>query len=159
MNEIDRLVAIEDIRALKARYFRGVDTKDWALLGEVMAEDVTCDYRGSATDPATGVNFAPAATGEPLSGSAAVIAGLQHSLAGIVSAHQGYLPELSILDEHTAEGIWAMYDTLRFPPGHELSELSGFGHYFERYQKIGRKWRIRTLKLVRIRVDIVKARG
>ena len=30
MNPIDRLIAIEEIKQLKARYFRCVDTKDWA---------------------------------------------------------------------------------------------------------------------------------
>jgi hypothetical protein len=159
MNEIGRLVSIEEIKQLKARYFRGVDTKDWALLAEVFAEDIACDYRGSATDPATGVNFAPAATTEPLAGLAAVIEGLRQSLAGLVSVHQGYLPEITVIDENAAEGVWAMYDNLRFPRGHELSELSGFGHYHETYRKVSGSWRIKTLKLVRLRVDTVSAKN
>ncbi len=29
MNDVERLLAIEDIRQLKARYYRCMDTKDW----------------------------------------------------------------------------------------------------------------------------------
>lgn len=39
MNTIDQLVAIEEIKALKARYFRCVDTKDWDGFGAVFATD------------------------------------------------------------------------------------------------------------------------
>ena len=157
MNDVSRLVAIEDIKALKARYFRGVDTRDWALLADVMAEDIIVDYRGTATDPATGINFAPDATGSTLQGRTAVIEGLRKSLDGIVSAHQGYLPEIEILSDTIASGVWAMYDVLRFPPGAPIAELFGYGHYHETYEKIDGRWRIKTLRLPRLRVDVVSA--
>jgi len=35
-------------------------------------------------------------------------------------------------------------------------ELSGFGHYHETYQKADGTWRIKTLKLTRIRMDITE---
>jgi hypothetical protein len=157
VDDVSRLVAIEDIKALKARYFRGVDTKDWALLAEVMTDDITVDYRGTATDPATGVNFAPDATGSTLQGSTVVIDGLKKSLDGIVSAHQGYLPEIEILSDTTARGVWAMYDVLRFPAGSPITELFGYGHYHETYEKSDGRWRIKTLRLPRLRVDVVPA--
>jgi hypothetical protein len=153
LDEIVRLVAIEEIKSLKARYFRGVDTKDWPLLASVFADDVICDYCGSATDPSTGVNYAPAATAAPLQGSALVIEAIKRSLHGIVSTHQGYLPEIDIVSEAEARATWGMYDALRFPPSSPLAELSGFGHYHESYEKIGGHWRIKSLKLVRLRVD------
>lgn len=37
---------IEAIRRLKARYFRCLDTKDWAQLEAVFAPDVEIDMRG-----------------------------------------------------------------------------------------------------------------
>ena len=156
MDDLARLTAIEAIKRLKAEYFRGVDTKDWMLLAEVLAEDVTVDYRGTATDPATGINYAPEATAQVIQGSAAVIEGLRRSLEGLVSAHQGYLPEIEVTSATTARGVWAMYDVLRFPPGAPLSEFSGFGHYHETYEVIGGRWRIKTLRLPRLRVDILK---
>ncbi|MGE0773669.1 MAG: nuclear transport factor 2 family protein [Sphingomonadaceae bacterium] len=155
MDDLSRLVAIEEIKTLKARYFRGVDTKDWVLLDDVMAEDIVVDYRGTATDPGTGINYAPDATGDTIQGRALVIDGLKKSLDGIVSAHQGYMPEIEILSDTEARGVWAMFDALRFPAGAPISALSGFGHYHETYQKIDGRWRIKTLRLPRLRVDVV----
>jgi hypothetical protein len=157
MDTLARLSAIEDIKQLKARYFRGVDTKDWDLMADVLAPDVTCDYRGSATDPATGVNHAPDATSGVLVGRDAVLENLRRSLNGVVSAHQGYLPEIEILDADAATGIWAMFDILRFPPAYPLRELYGYGHYYEHYVRIGGDWRIQRLRLERLRVETTPA--
>jgi hypothetical protein len=157
MDAVARLSAIEEIKLLKARYFRGVDTKDWDLLSAVLAPDVTCDYRGSATDPATGINHAPEATAGALSGRGVVLESVRRSLEGVVSAHQGYLPEIEILDANTATGIWAMFDVLRFPPGHPLRELYGYGHYYERYVRTEGHWRIQSLRLERLRVETTPA--
>ena len=37
-----------------------------------------------------------------------------------------------------------MEDMLRWPDG---TELHGYGHYHETYEKVGDTWRIKTLKL------------
>lgn len=50
-----------------------------------------------------------------------------------------------------------MHDKVRFPAGAPLSELSGFGHYRETYEKIGGRWRIKTLRVPRLRLDVVPA--
>ena len=60
MTEAERLAAIETIRTAKARYFRGVDTGDDALVRSVLAEDCVLDHRGCCTDPVTGRDFMPA---------------------------------------------------------------------------------------------------
>jgi hypothetical protein len=44
MDALARLVEIEAIKQLKARYQRAVDTKDWALMGTVLAEDARSVY-------------------------------------------------------------------------------------------------------------------
>ncbi|MGE4306888.1 MAG: nuclear transport factor 2 family protein, partial [Novosphingobium sp.] len=36
---------IEEIRKLKARYFRSLDSKDWDLYGSLFASDVVVDLR------------------------------------------------------------------------------------------------------------------
>ena len=38
MDDIARLLAMEDIRQLKARYYRCMDTKDWEGLSKVFAQ-------------------------------------------------------------------------------------------------------------------------
>ena len=46
MEAVDRLVAIEEIKALKARYFRTMDTKDWDAFAAVFAPDASMDVSG-----------------------------------------------------------------------------------------------------------------
>jgi hypothetical protein len=47
MNASDHLLAIEQIKQLKARYFRCMDTKDWAGLRSVFCDDAVFDARAS----------------------------------------------------------------------------------------------------------------
>lgn len=157
MNEIQRLMAIEDIKVTKARYFRGVDAKDEALLREVLADDVELDYRGSTTDPVTGFNPAKDATNEILRGGEHCARLIAKSLVGVVSVHHASTPEIEIIDASHARGIWPMVDRLKFAAGGPVSEMIGYGHYHETYLKERGKWRIRTLKLTRLRIDFVRA--
>ena len=47
LHAADRLIAIEEIKALKARYFRCMDTKDWdAFRRRVFAADAVVDVSG-----------------------------------------------------------------------------------------------------------------
>jgi hypothetical protein len=51
MDDLQRLVAIEDIRRLKTRYWNGFDFKDAALLRSAFADEVLIDYRVKVSDP------------------------------------------------------------------------------------------------------------
>jgi ketosteroid isomerase-like protein len=157
VNDIERLMSIEDIKITKARYFRAVDSKDEALLREVFADDVELDYRGATTDPATGLNAAEGATSEILRGGDHCARLIAKSLVGIVSVHHGSTPEIEIIDASHARGIWPMVDRLKFAAGGPVSEMIGYGHYHETYVKERGKWRIRTLKLTRLRIDFVRS--
>lgn len=46
MEAIDRLLAIEEIRNLKHKYFRAIDMADYELLSTIFTDDITVDYRG-----------------------------------------------------------------------------------------------------------------
>src|SRR5207237_171806 len=48
MTEIEILTATMAIHALKARYFRTMDSKDWAGLEAVFAPDLVADFRESS---------------------------------------------------------------------------------------------------------------
>ena len=50
MDGIERLQAIEDIKQLKARYFRCMDTKDWDGFAAVFTPDATMDVSGEMRD-------------------------------------------------------------------------------------------------------------
>ena len=127
---------LEAIKALKARYFRTMDTKDWAGMRQVFADDVVMD----TTDSGGGV----------VAGADAFLAFLQQTLAGAVTVHHGHMPEIELTSPTTATGIWALHDVIVWPDG---TRLSGDGHYHETYELVDGAWRIKTSTLTRLRVD------
>lgn len=154
MDPLERLTAIEDIKQLKARYFRAVDTKDRALLRSVFTDDATADYRGAATDPSSGINAIPGNTEAVVIGADAITEGVMASVAPLVTVHHGHTPEITLHGAASASGIWPMVDILRMPLDAPIAQLTGWGHYHETYRKEGETWKIATLHLTRLRVDI-----
>ena len=152
MNEIQRVSAIEEIRQLKARYFRGVDTCDGDLVKGILAEDCVLNYMGCCTDPATGKDFIPAMNAILRGRDSWISDGMTRF--GIVSVHQGHNFEIEFTSDSSAWGIWSMTDRLFFPPGGEFSLMTGYGHYHEAYEKIGDAWKIKTTHITRIRVEV-----
>ncbi|MCY1534355.1 Bile acid 7-alpha dehydratase [compost metagenome] len=143
MNAVDRLVAIEDIKQLKARYFRAVDSKNWQTLEAVFAPDAHFDISDDVP-------------GCVINGAAEILRVVVPSLTSAVSVHHGHCPEIEIVSGTMANGIWAMEDTLRWAEGSNspIKSLHGYGHYFETYRRINGLWRIQSLRLKRLRVDI-----
>lgn len=131
-----RLIDIEEIKRLKARYFRMVDTKDWQGWAEVFTPHAHVEFDSVVRTPAKVVRV----TGE--------------WLANATTTHVGHLPEIDIEGPETATGIWGMTDYIVFPGnGAERQGLRGSGHYRERYRKIDGSWLIEYLRLDRLRVD------
>jgi hypothetical protein len=54
---VDRLEAIEEIRALKAKYCRCVDTKDWTGFASIFTDDLVIDFGESTSHPRTKEQF------------------------------------------------------------------------------------------------------
>lgn len=153
MDALQRLIEIEAIKDLKARYFRGVDMREENTLRDVFCEDVQLDYSRACIDPQTGVNHIPGAGST--TGSDVGIAMIIETQKGMVSVHHASIPEIRILDESNAEAIWPMVDRLQFPAGSAIRELIGYGYYYDSYKKIDGEWRIQTLRVERLRIDIV----
>jgi hypothetical protein len=151
MDDIDKVIAVEQLKQLKAKYFRGVDTCDGDLVMSLLAEDCVLDYRGCCTDPMTGRDFIPAMN--------VVLRGRESwrpdgmSGLGIVSVHQGHNFEVEFTSDTTARGIWSMTDRLYFPPGSEFSLMTGYGHYRESYERVDGVWKLKTTHVTRIRVE------
>jgi uncharacterized protein (TIGR02246 family) len=128
---------IEAIKQLKARYFRTMDTKDWAGMRRVFFDDVVLDTS--------------AAGGSVVTGADEFMTFLQEVLSGAVTVHQGHMPEIEITSPMTATGIWALNDIVIWPDG---TRLTGYGHYHETYEKVGEEWKIRSSKLTRLHTDV-----
>jgi hypothetical protein len=149
------LIAVEEIKQLKARYFRGVDTGDGALVRSVLAEDCELDYRGCCVDPASGHDYFPALSIVMRGRESYTDDGLRG--AGIVSAHYGPNCEITLTGENSATGIWSMTDRLIMQPGAPYAQLLGHGHYHETYERIGGAWFIKTLRIIRTYVEALPA--
>jgi hypothetical protein len=147
MDITERLAAMEDIKALKARYFRCMDMKDWPGLQAVFAPDVVADFRDS-----TGTRDETLLT----HGAALYIRNLAPILQNIVTTHHGHMPEIEITSATTATGIWAMEDLLWVQDGAPVpyKTMRGFGHYHETYEKRNGAWKIKTIRLSRLRVEV-----
>jgi uncharacterized protein (TIGR02246 family) len=126
---------VEEIKKLKARYFRSLDSKDWDLYASVFAEDVVVDLS--------------LAGGEVYRGRKDFVA-YARGLKFVQSVHHGHMPEIELTSDITASGIWSMEDFNLWEDG---SQNHGYGHYLETYEKADGQWRIKTMKLSYLRVE------
>lgn len=145
MTEIERLLAIEAIKQVKAKYFYGFDHKDWDLWrNEVWAPD------GRLEVP----EFRP----EPFAPFEEVLKYASEAAADQVSVHHGHTPIIDFVSDDEAKVIWAMEDRLFRSKEHPLYDgstwLHGWGHYHETYVRLPQGWRLLASRLTRLRVEM-----
>ena len=140
IDPVQRLVDIEAIKQLKARYFRFLDTRRWEDWGLVFATDVVMEV------PEVGM---------VTSGRAEVVQNASAALEGTRTVHHGHMPEIEITGADTARGTWAMFDYVEWPANEDGTRvgLTGYGHYVEEYVREDGEWRIARTRLERLRVD------
>ncbi|MFC2027658.1 nuclear transport factor 2 family protein [Chloroflexota bacterium] len=136
--ERNPLEEIEEIKKLKAKYFRLMDKKLWVEWSDVFTEDVTAIYHG----PRSELRY---------EGRDDIVAQISTALADAVSVHHGYMPEIELTSSTTATGIWAMFDYIQ----RTGLTMKGYGHYEEDYAKEDGKWRIKNFRLTRLRIDVM----
>lgn len=147
MDDDERLAAIEAIHQLKARYFRCMDTKDWAGFADQFTADAVMDINvdlGGTVGDAAGI----------IRGNQAIADMVRGAIGDVLTVHHGHMPEIEVTSATTARGIWAMEDMLRWPAGAPMREMHGYGHYHETYEKVEGRWRIASTQLSRLRVDV-----
>lgn len=131
MDAVERLEAIEAIKQLMARRTRCVDEKDWDGLTACFAKDA--------------ISYSVQADG--LRGAENIVARISQSLQHRVTAHQIHVPEIVVLSEETAEGIFPMQDDLTWDADGKRYWQRGFGHYRQTYAKVDGHWLIQTHRL------------
>lgn len=136
------LADIEDIKRLKSRYCRFVDTKQWDRLADLFAP--TLRLEGFTIIGGEGTTF---------------VAELARRLDTAMTVHHCHTPEIRLTGRDTAEGVWAMMDLIEWPHTVELRNFSGAtgfygtGFYEERYQRQDGAWRIAFMRLTRTRFE------
>jgi SnoaL-like domain len=135
---------IERIKVLKAQYFRFMDLQQWGQWRDLFTDECEIFLNYKADRPLAGIPAWFSADD--------FVDHVGKLLKNTHTTTHGYLPEVTLISEATATGIWASRETLEHPddPGRRFT---AFGYYYDSYQ-LGAddNWRISRLELVRVRV-------
>jgi hypothetical protein len=136
MDPVERLLAIEDIKRLKAAYCRYLDTKHWDRFASCFTQDGVFDHGGghsAARGPAEITGFVSQAVND------------------VQLVHHALMPEIEVTSPTTATATWALDDMLLWPDGRR--SLHAYGHYHETYEKVEGRWKIKLSRVSQLRVD------
>ena len=138
MTDIERLVALEAIRELKARRDQAVDRKDWPTYVALHSDD----FVGAAIPNQQG------------SGGKSAAAALDVQMANVTTVHHSHSPVIEFQDRDHATGVWAMEDNLFWYRNGEKQWLRGFGFYHETYVRgADGRWRFTSRRLERTHAE------
>ncbi len=140
--DVSPLQAIEDIKVLKARYFRFVDTKQWDAFEALFTANARLEVAEARPQP-----FTPAELADLL----------RAHYGRCVTVHHGHTPEIELDGDDQATGVWAMEDQRFFEaddPSAPFASALGAGHYHETYIRTPLGWRIASLVLTRLRLEV-----
>jgi hypothetical protein len=138
MDHVQALWDIEQIKRLKARYFRLQDQDRWDEWGELFTEDCEVVHPHDV-DPVT-------------RGRAAIVERTSTIVGGagndtLRRAHRGTNPDIEILDERTARGTWALHCIVTFGDEADPRYTVIYGYYHDEYRKDpDGQWRIHRMR-------------
>lgn len=135
LTDVERLIASEEIRQLKARYWMAVDEKRWDEVASYFTSpDAEIRLRMSFPDGrplATVKDFCEFCAGPYYEGHR--------------SLHIGHNWLFNFTSATSAEGIWK-FGAIEYPEGKNPMETSATTHFWgyhkDRYEKTDRGWRI-----------------
>ena len=134
--DVQRLFDIEAIKQLKHAYFRCLDTANFEEIGTLFHEDVTVHFSGGTYE-------------WKLAGRDEYLDSLKKSFhRESVGHHNGHHPEIQILGETEATGIWYLADNMWMLNAQFFT--TGTAIYWDRYLKVDGRWVIRDTKYRRI---------
>jgi hypothetical protein len=119
---------LEDIKVVKYRYMRTLDTKHWDEYADTMTEDVVGDYGSSLGET------------HSFTDRTSLVEYMRKSLPGnVITEHRVTHPEIAI-DGDEATGIWYLQDKVIVPEFDFM--LIGAGFYHDRYRRTPDGWKI-----------------
>lgn len=133
---LQQLSDLEEIRQLKARYFRCIDTGAEAELATLFTEDVTIDLKGG------GYRL-------QVSGRQEMVNFIGSSFnSDIIAMHQGHTPEIELVSADDARGTWYLQD--RFINPLQGTDTSGSSLYYDTYRRTAEGWKIASSEYERV---------
>jgi ketosteroid isomerase-like protein len=135
-NDIQKLLDIQEIMALKGKYCRCVDTKDWESFASILTDD-----------------YSVSADGGEHKGKEAAVAFASGSMAGAVSSFYVQNPEINVTGD-TATGIWSMHNYLTMEMDGRKFSIRCYGWYYEDYVRTSGGWKLKKGVEKRQRVDV-----
>jgi hypothetical protein len=134
--DVQMLMDIEAIKQLKHAYFRCIDTANLEELAEIFHEDVSVHFIGGTYE-------------WKLQGRAEYLEAVAKAFnTGAVGHHNGHHPEIQILSETEATGIWYLADNMWVLSGN--FHTTGTALYWDRYLKADGRWTIKDTKYRRL---------
>jgi SnoaL-like domain len=124
MSDLEWLVALEEIRQLKARRDRYADAHDWDAYAALHAPEHVSHNDGQ----------------EPWTSSQEMIANVARIMGEMITVHHSYDPEIVFDTPTTARGIWAMTDGIVADNAGNIEWSIGYGYYYESYEKRDGQW-------------------
>jgi hypothetical protein len=134
--DIQMLMDIEAIRQLKHAYFRCIDTANFAELAELFHPEVSVHFVGGTYE-------------WKLDGREAYLSSITQAFhRQSIGHHNGHHPEIQVLSDTEATGIWYLND-------HMWQLDSGFytrgtALYWDRYLKVDGRWLIKDTRYRRV---------
>jgi hypothetical protein len=133
---VQQLMDIEAIKQLKHAYFRCIDTCNHEELATLFCEDVLVHFRGGTYE-------------WKLRGRDEYVASIRKAFTrAAIGHHNGHQPEIQILSETEATGIWYLADHMWILRANYLT--SGTALYWDRYRKENGAWRIAETRYERL---------
>ena len=133
--DVQRLMDMEAIRQLKHAYFRCIDTANLEELGTLFHDDVLVHFKGGNYE-------------WKLEGKSEYLANIGGAFSQqSVGHHNGHHPEIQMLSDHEATGIWYLADNMWVLPGFFTT---GTALYWDRYEKVDGRWLIRETRYERL---------
>jgi hypothetical protein len=133
---LQQLSDLEEIRQLKHRYFRCIDTGNETELATLFTEDVSIDLRGG------GYRL-------QVQGRKEMVDFIASSFnSDVIAQHHGHSPEIAFVSEDAATGLWYLED--RFIDPARGIDTIGTAFYKDRYVRSDGVWKIAASEYDRV---------
>ena len=153
VSDVEKLVVINEIRDVMARYARHADHKEFEDLASLFTPDGT--FTPHKVDGSVWMHM------EGREGIATTIA---KSVGNAQVLHQLFSYETEVLSPTSATSVISMADMLIRPDGEAVPSsetapfktMHGYGHYHGDFVKVDGRWYIKTLVQTRLKMEFTK---